>query len=488
MRSRSAGAWSLRIALLAALLVASGCGARVTQEQKLAAHGQGIGAGSNGGGSQSDNGSSGGDSSGGTATGADSGTGGAATAGSGGSSAASGSGKTTSADKAAAAAPSGGNGGATDVGVTGDTITLGNVSTLSGPVPGIFQGAVIGTQAAVAYANSLGGIYGRKLKVDVRDDQFDTGQNRAQTIDLLSKAFAFAGSFSLYDDAALAEINKSGIPDTTYSLSEARRGLPNNFSVAPASNGWRLGPLQYYKQKFPQAITAVGSLYGDIPSAKASHEAAKGAAQSLGYKFVYERGTQPTETDFTADVVAMRQAGVKMVFIVAEDVKATARLANSMAQQGFKPDAFIVGGVAYDPSLIALAGKSVEGLINDQQQAAFQGEDSSSVPEVALFNQWVSKVKPGYKPDLFATFGWSETRLLIQAMQAAGAKLTRASVIAQLKQIDNFDDHGMLAPAGPASKRPATCYIMLQVKNGKFERYDSPPPGYRCNDGGYWKP
>ena len=487
MRERSAGARSLRVALLVALLVATGCGARVTQEQKLAAHGQGIGAGNSGGGSQSDNSSSGGDTSGGSAVSGDSGTGGAASAGTG-SSGASSSSKATSADKAAAAAPAGGNGGATDVGVTGDTITLGNVSTLSGPVPGIFQGAVIGTQAAVAYANSLGGIFGRKLKVDVRDDQFDTGQNRAQTIDLLSKAFAFAGSFSLYDDAALNEINKSGIPDTTYSLSEARRGLANNFSVAPASNGWRLGPLQYYKQKFPQAITAVGSLYGDIPSAKASHVAAKGAAESLGYKFVYERGTQPTETDFTADVVAMRQAGVKMVFIVAEDVKATARLANSMAQQGFKPDAFIVGGVAYDPSLIALAGKSVEGLINDQQQAAFQGEDSSSIPEVALFNQWVSKVKPGYKPDLFATFGWSETRLLIQAMQAAGPKLTRAGVIAELKKIDSFDDHGMLAPAGPASKRPATCYIMLQVKNGKFERYDSPSPGYRCNDGGYWKP
>ena len=36
-------------------------------------------------------------------------------------------------------------------------------------------------------------MFGRKFKLDVRDDQFDTGQNRAQTIDLLGKAFAFAG-------------------------------------------------------------------------------------------------------------------------------------------------------------------------------------------------------------------------------------------------------------------------------------------------------
>lgn len=479
LRMRARFAW-----LLVAAVLVAGCGARVSHEQKLAARGNGIGAGGAANGSSSDNASGGtGDASG---TADASALGGGTSSGGGTGSGAAGTNKATSADKATAAAPSGGNGGATDVGVTADTITLGNVSTLSGPVPGIFQGAVLGTQAAVAYANSLGGIYGRKLKVDVRDDQFDTGQNRAQTIDLIGKAFGFAGSFSLFDDAAVQQIKDSAIPDTTYSLSESRRALPNNFSVAPAKNGWRLGPLNYFKQKFPQAVGAVGALYGDIPASKANYLGWKGAAESVGYHIAYERGTQPTEPDYTADVVSMRQAGVKMVYIVALDVKATAKLASAMAQQQFKPQAFIVGGVAYDPSLIDLAGSAVEGLLNDQQQAAFQGEDSSAIPEVALFNQFLQKVKPGYKPDLFAAFGWSETRLLMQAMQAAGPKLTRAGVVAELKKVDNFDDHGFLAPAGPASKRPAVCYIILQVKNGKFQRYDSPPPGYRCGDGGYW--
>src|SRR5688572_32624093 len=56
------------------------------------------------------------------------------------------------------------NGGATDVGVTADTITLGTVTTLSGPVPGLFLGASLGVQAFAAYVNSQGGINGRKLK------------------------------------------------------------------------------------------------------------------------------------------------------------------------------------------------------------------------------------------------------------------------------------------------------------------------------------
>ena len=475
----------VRALLLAAVVLAAGCGARVSHDQKLAARGTGIGAGAGtaaGGASgtgEATAGDASGTSGGGAATAAGATSGGSAAGGSGTKAA-------TSADRATASAPPGGNGGATDVGVTADTINLGNVSTLSGPVPGLFQGAVLGTQAAVAYANAQGGIFGRKLKLDVRDDQFDTGQNRANTIDLLSKSFAFAGSFSLYDDAAVDQIKSSGIPDTTYSLTEGRRAVPNNFSVAPAKAGWRLGPLNYFKQKFPQAVGAVGALYGDVPASKANYLGWKGAAESIGYKVVYERGTQPTEQDYTADVVAMRQSGVKMVYIVALDVKGLSKLANAMKGQSFKPQAFIVGGVAYDPALVDLAGDSVEGLLNDQQQAAFQGEDSNAIPEVALFNQYLQKVRPGYKPDLFAAFGWSETRLLMQAMQAAGAKLTRANVIAELRKIDTFDDHGFIAPAGPGAKRPATCYIILQVQHGKFVRYDSPPPGYRCNDGGYW--
>ena len=71
------------------------------------------------------------------------------------------------------------NGGATDVGVKADSISLGNVSTLTGPVPGLFKGAVYGAQAVIAYQNSQGGIFGRKLKLAVGDDQLSESQNRA---------------------------------------------------------------------------------------------------------------------------------------------------------------------------------------------------------------------------------------------------------------------------------------------------------------------
>ena len=40
----------------------------------------------------------------------------------------------------------------------------------------------------------------------------------------------------------------------------------------------------------------------------------------------------------------------------------------------------------------------------------------------------------------------------------------------------------MFPPVGPASKRPALCYIIEAVHNGKFERWNSPPPGFNCQN------
>jgi ABC-type branched-subunit amino acid transport system substrate-binding protein len=380
------------------------------------------------------------------------------------------------------------NKGATDTGVTNSQITFGNVATLSGPVPGIFQGAQIGAQAVAAYQNSRGGICGRQLKLALRDDKFDSGQNRAQTIDLIDETFGFVGSFSLYDDAAAAEVGRSGMPDMVVAITSARRSLANNFPVAPQiPGGAPLGPYNYLKEKHPAAINAVGALWADVGSStQVIEHGNEAAASSVGFKIVYSRGYTATETDFTADVVRMRQNGVRMVMLQGADPKATARITAAMAQQGFKPDVVFSGAQAYDPATISLGGGNVEGLVILQTLSLFAGEDSS-IGEIALMNQWVQKVKPGFKTDLFTMYGWAEGRLLFQAMQAAGADLTRANVATELRKIHQFDGNGLLAPADPAGKGPATCFLAATIKGGKFVR-SAPSSGYICDKGGYYKP
>jgi ABC-type branched-subunit amino acid transport system substrate-binding protein len=458
---------TMRIALLilVAVVASAGCGARVTDEQRLAAGGAGGGTTQTYAANASrtaldvnaglvESGSTG--ASGSADEGADNG-------------------------QAATPTPQPGTLTESDVGVSSTEVKLGNVSTLSGPVPGIFEGAVIGSQAIVAYQNSLGGVNGRRLRLDIRDDQFDSGQNRAQTIDLLPKVFAFLGSFSLYDDAAANEIGRSGIPDLTYSLSGARRRLANNLSVQPAyEDGWQLGYFNWYKQQYPDAVHNVGAIYGDVPAAKATYLAARSAATSLGYRFVYERGIQPTETDFTADVVRMRQAGVQMVYI-ALDGKGSARIAKAMQQQQFEPEV-TVSLTAYDRAFLPLAGDAAEGMTVPQLFSMFQGEDD--LGEIQLMNQWLRKIKPGYVPDLYAVYAWAQGRLLFEAMQRTGPNLTRSGLIRVVRDIGTFDANGLIGPANPARKVPPTCFIVMKVQGGTFRRLE-PARGFRCDLGGY---
>lgn len=478
------------LSLLAALaLLASGCGARLSDEQTAGLRATGQGNSSSAPGTEADTDSD-------TATGDDASTDTTVAAADGSdtggttrtTAALGGGGGPTAAGVDVHKLPAGGNGGATDVGVTATSINLGNVSTLTGPVPGLFAGATVGAQAVVAYINSLGGLWGRTFKLDARDDQFDTGQNRSQTVDLISKAFAMVGSFSLYDDAAADQMKAASMPDVGHALGQARYRIPTNFSIQPSSPGGPTSYLNYFKGRNPNAVKAVGTLYSDVPSAVTVYNGSKQAAQSVGYKYIYERAVGPTETDFTSDVVRMRDSGVKMVLLLSIDDKGIARLAKAMKSQGYKPELFVVGASGYDADALALGGEALEGMYVATSTSLYGGEDSAVIPEVALFNKWVQKVKPGYKPDIFAAYAWASGQLLFKAIENVGPKVTRAAINDAIRKIGLYGANGFFAESDPGAKIPAPCFILAKVTGGKYVREDSPKAGFRCNDGAWFTP
>jgi ABC-type branched-subunit amino acid transport system substrate-binding protein len=467
----------------ASALLMTSCGARLSSRQLAEALGANGGTGLNAGGQGSSGagGVGGGAGTAATAGGPLAGGGAGAT----GASAAGGAGG--GAGGFALTLPQGGNGGATDLGVTPNSITVGNISTLTGPVPGLFAGAVNGTDAFFAYQNSQGGVFGRQLKLAASDDQFDCGQNKAQTQSDVPKVFAFVGSFSLFDNCGAQVIDQTpGISDVHVALSKDAQAEANNFSPSPLRNGAATGPFQYVKGLHPDAIGSVGSLVGDVQSAKDAWVGEKATMASLGYHFSYERIYEPTETDFTADIVQMKSKNVKTVVLIAADVKGIARIQQAAQQQNWRPEVWLLGASAYDSTYTPLAGSAGDGSLIYLPTGMYLGEDSGGIPEVGLFQTWMHRTHPDANADLFAAYGWSSARLFVQALQAAGPRATRASLQAALKNVHQFNANGFLAPADPAAKGPPTCYLMVKVSGGgHFSRVDDPPNGYRC-DGSYF--
>jgi ABC-type branched-subunit amino acid transport system substrate-binding protein len=369
--------------------------------------------------------------------------------------------------------------------VTATSITFANISTLTGPIPGLFAGAVNGTQAFFAYQNSQGGLFGRQLKLQIGDDRFDWGTNKALTDQYQSNVLAFVGSYSLFDDCgAQVFAQHLDIPDIHNALASGAQQEQNNFSTAPVRPGMSSSVINWIKQKFPDGIGAVGSLVGDVQAAKDAWAGEKQVMQAAGFNFAYERRYEPTETDFTADIVQMRAKGVKLVIEIAVDVKAMTRIQSAAQQQNWKPAAWIGGSSVYDSQYLPLVGSAGEGTFIYNGLAMYLGEDRTTNPELALMLQWVNRVRPGAPIDLFTAYGWSSARMLVQSLQSAGPKATRAGLLKALTAVHRFDDNGLLAPSDPASKIPSSCYIIIQVQGGKFQRYDSPAKGYRC-DGDY---
>ena len=123
----------------------------------------------------------------------------------------------------------------------------------------------------VAEQGRLPGVFGRELKVVSQDDQFDCGINKALAEDDVTKYFTLVGSFSLFDGCGAVPLKAHPeMPDIHVPLDATAQALPNNFAVQPVKAGASTGPFQYIKEKHPNAITKVGSLIGNVDTAKAT--------------------------------------------------------------------------------------------------------------------------------------------------------------------------------------------------------------------------
>ena len=100
-------------------------------------------------------------------------------------------------------------------GITDDTITIGNASDISGPVPGLFESAQDAVKAFVAYYNRSNpdGICGRTLVLKNYDSRTDDAADQRNHIDACENVFAMVGSMSAFDSGGAATTEECGLPD-----------------------------------------------------------------------------------------------------------------------------------------------------------------------------------------------------------------------------------------------------------------------------------
>jgi ABC-type branched-subunit amino acid transport system substrate-binding protein len=387
---------------------------------------------------------------------------------------------------AAACGSSGGGSGQSNLGpgISASKITVANVSVLTGPVPGLFQGAPFGAEAYFAYINSTGGVFGRKISLSSLDDQLNCTTNETLVQEQVSQVFAFVGQTSVFDNCGEKILAKHpDVPDVSFTFDPTTAALPNAFSPEPYLQGFPTGSLLYVKQKYPDAITKVGSLVGNNASSIATWDYQQAAMESVGYKIIYKHlvGTALSPALLAPDVVRMKSAGVQIVALTAVNDTGVADFLNAAQQQGWHPLLVTNTGTAYDSAFLKTLTAGAGGnLLITLNTSLFRGEDTSN-PGVQLFLKWIHKTHPSFSPDIWSLDSWASAALFVQALKAAGPQPTQAKVLTALKAIHNFNAGGVIAPTNPGSKIASKCYLLVGLDNGKFTKVDDPASGFRCD-------
>ena len=373
--------------------------------------------------------------------------------------------------------------------MTSTSVKVGNVSTLS---LGLFKGAQVGTQAYLDYINSTGGVNGRKITLDNADDAFTGAGNKQATQNSLQSDFAMVGNFSLEDSFGGAVLAQNpGFPDVSQVLDNATNKLPNVYSPIPLADGWASGPMTYYYNKFKADASHAGAFLADSPSAAQTWAGEKYVAEKAGFNFVSEQTYATTQTDFNQQVIAMRNAGVKIIFMDQMPSNYASSVLKALQQQNFHPQV-LLGAATYSNQLVAQSGgaATVNGAYLSQNLALYLGTDQTAVPVVGTFLHWVQVASPGFSPDLFTAYGWLSANLFVQGLKNAGSNPSRGSLLQALSKVTSFNGDGFNAPSDPATKTPPHCYLIATVTNGQFVRSPDNPPttsstnGFRC-DGSY---
>ena len=396
-----------------------------------------------------------------------------------------------------------------DIGITPTEIKIAVLADVDTPLaPGLFQGVVDGFNGFAKYINANGGLAGRKVKVDFIDSKLNGAESRNGMIAACQNDFAVvsAALFLANVDDVEACPDKTGavtgLPDlATLYTSVAQQCSKTTYAVNPPAlvcstkdqhpQTWQsnIGRANYYKanpKKFGKDLHGIFIDSSQLKSARDAQFVGQGGIydDQVGIKLdgEFPLGGSAQQSEYTPVVQAIKDNGSTLAQC-GNPPGCTIKLRKEAKLQGVDTvKIWDCNTTCYDATFIPQGGADVEGEYVSIGFLPF--EEAKANPMLANFLKYVGRDKAnGY-----SVIAWSVGLLLRDAVNAivkdAGNDgLTRKALFKALDGIHKFDADGMYAATEDlAAKKISTCYVLMQVKNGKFVRVFPTKPGtFDCN-------
>jgi ABC-type branched-subunit amino acid transport system substrate-binding protein len=358
---------------------------------------------------------------------------------------------------------SGGSNGASDVGVTATTIKLGSHYPLTGVAAPGYSQIPLGVKAYFDYVNSKGGVNGRKIIWDYKDDGYNP-TNTSQVVNQLvlqDKVFAIMGGLGTPTHTAVVQfLNSEGVPDLFVASGSSTWDEPKKY---PETFGWQTDYVsegkiigQYIKQNMPNAKVGLFLQDDDFGT-----DGEKGVRQYINNQIVDAERYTPGKVDVTAQISALQQKGAD--FVIGFNVPAYTALTQLTALKlGYHPKWFY-SNVGADQTLVGgLLANFSQGQVKDASSlnGALSTQylplvEDQSDPWIQLFQKvWQSSGGKGPLSN-FEVYGMAQAYTTVQALEAAGKNPTRKSLVNAIEKAGAKWDGPQLAPFRYSTDRHA---------------------------------
>ncbi|MBV8693002.1 MAG: ABC transporter substrate-binding protein [Actinobacteria bacterium] len=359
-------------------------------------------------------------------------------------------------------------------GVTDSTVTVGTISTLSGPVPGLGESSQGAARAYVAYMNSKGGVCGRKVDLKTGDDGYDAGRYRALVTEFNPKILGIVGGLAAGDGGGAALVTQYGMPVVSLPTADSMSAAPVVFDTNPPYKDTHQ-PTKKTQYLFDHGVRTVAYVYADIDQAKQQIAEQRAQVEATGIKVVLDLALPLSTLNYDSAARQVANSKADYMFFL-HSAGADASMATSMRGTGYKLK-FEEYLTAYGSNFIQLGGDAVNGTTSWIRTLPI--EDGGVVPEQKAFAEWMDRAAPGASPDTFASDSWVGAKAFFDNLMALKGPITRAALVAQLKSVDTYDAGGFLGPIQLGRKLNNGCLIGMIVDKGVWKRL-TPASGFLC--------
>lgn len=345
---------------------------------------------------------------------------------------------------------------------SGDTITIGSVTTNSGTAAAYGEAEVKGFELAVSEINAKGGINGKKVKLESLDDKGDATEasNAYNKLAADGNVLAVAGPTISATTAAVAPL-----ADQTKLV-----------TIAPAATSDSIETGNYlfrtcFKDSYQGEVAArfaaenlkvkkVAVLYGTgDPYSSGVGEAFAKAAEKLGMQVVdKESSSSADDTEYSAQLQKIQASGAELLYAPYYYSVAGPYIIPQARSVGF--NGYVMGPDGYDG--LKLTGDKAQ--YNKTYYTTHYSADDSSNTKVQDFIKSY-KEKNNAEPNTFAALGYDTIYMIKQAIEKAGDKATREDVRNAVAGMSFDGVTGKFTMDKSGS--PTKSVIVLELKDGK---------------------